>query len=457
MKLPGVPGSAALQKAKHGHSICYSKKAEICMKKKMDMRIVKYMLLAAALILGILYCEVILSGIGSLWGIVTPLVLGGVFAYVLNIVMRMLEKHYFPGSHKAIVQKSRRPVCMVLSIILIVLVFALILLLVVPELGKAFMIIGQAIPVYYQQVLNWIMANADYFPVIEEELANLKIDWSALGDSVWNYLKAGVGGLLNSTFSIVGSMFGAIVNFIISLIFCLYILSSKEKLGGQFRRLVHAYVPKKWADRGWRVLKTADATFSSFIVGQCTEAVILGSLCTACMLIFRFPYAPMIGAFIGVTALIPVVGAYLGAAVGAFMILTVDPMKALLFLVFILILQQIEGNVIYPKVVGSSIGLPGMWVLAAVTVGSGLMGVVGMLLGVPTAATVYKLLAQDVRKKNESLDEVQELPCSEETAVSKEEAAVSNEEQEAVAGKEELAAFENDAEQKAAAAQDTEA
>ena len=209
---------------------------------------------------------------------------------------------------------------------------------------------------------------------------------------------------MNSTFSIVGSVFGVVFNFVVALIFAIYILSSKEKLGGQAKRIVHAYVKPKWIAVGKRVLTTADSTFSSFIVGQVTEAVILGSLCTVCMLIFRFPYAPMIGAFTGVTALIPVVGAYLGAAVGAFMILTQDPLKAVLFLIFIVVLQQVEGNLIYPKVVGGSIGLPGMWVLAAVTVGGGLLGVPGMLLGVPAAATLYKLLAYDVNERNAKME-----------------------------------------------------
>lgn len=374
------------------------------MKKKMDGQIIRYMLLAAVLVLGIIYFNAIITGVKSLWGIITPLVLGCVIAYVLNIVMTRLERIYFPRSTKKIVIKSRRPVCMIAAIVLIILVFAMIMLLVVPELGKAFMIIGQAIPTFFQNVLDWVLEHSEYFPSIEEELQNLQIDWKAIGDNIWNYLKAGVSGLLNSTVSIVGSVFGAVVNFIISLIFSLYILSSKEKLGRQIKRIVRAYVPEKWANKGWTVLRTANETFSAFIIGQCTEAVILGSLCAICMWILQFPYAPMIGAFIGATALIPVVGAYLGAAVGAFMILTVDPLQAVLFIVFIVILQQIEGNVIYPKVVGSSIGLPGMWVLAAVTVGSGLMGVLGMLLGVPTAATIYKLLGRDVRKRNAALE-----------------------------------------------------
>ena len=163
-----------------------------------------------------------------------------------------------------------------------------------------------------------------------------------------------------------------------------------------------AYVKEDTIIRLRNIYRTADETFSSFIIGQCTEAVILGTLCTVGMLLLRFPYAPMIGAFIGATALIPIVGAYLGAAVGAFMILTVDPLKALLFIIFIVVLQQLEGNLIYPKVVGSSIGLPGIWVLAAVTVGGGLGGIGGMLLGVPVAATVYKLIRNDVNRRNQS-------------------------------------------------------
>ena len=374
-------------------------------KKKLDMRVVIYLLLATALILVIRYFDVLLGGAGNLWGITMPLIMGGVIAYVLNIIMRMLEKIYFPKARNVIVCKTRRPVCIVLSMVLIVTVLVLVFRLVIPELGKAFVVIGQGVPVVFEQVVNWLAVNLDSNPEMVEELNNLTIDWNELGNKVFTYLKAGLGGFLNSTVSIVGSVMGGIVNFVVSLIFAIYILSSKEKLGSQFRRIVHAYVKPKWRAVGKRVIETADSTFSSFIVGQVTEAVILGSLCTVCMLIFGFPYAPMIGAFIGVTALIPVVGAYIGAAVGAFMILTQDPLKAVLFLVFIVVLQQVEGNLIYPRVVGSSIGLPGMWVLASVTVGGGLMGVPGMLLGVPTAATVYKLLAYDVNRRNAAAED----------------------------------------------------
>lgn len=371
-------------------------------KRKMDLRVVKYFLLATLLILVIRYFDILMGGVGNIWSIAWPLLLGCVIAYILNIVMRKLEKIYFPGTKNPAAIKSRRPVCIVLSLVLIAAVFFLILRLVVPELGKAFVMIGQSIPVLFEQAVDWMAANADTFPQTAEELKNLRIDWNSLGDSVWTYLKAGVGGFLNSTVTIVGSVVGAVINFVISLIFALYILSSKEKLADQAKRIIHAYVKKDWVARCKRILITADRTFSSFIIGQVTEAVILGSLCTLGMLLFRFPYAPMIGAFIGATALIPIVGAYLGAAVGAFMILTQDPLKAVLFVLFIIVLQQLEGNLIYPKVVGGSIGLPGIWVLAAVTIGGGLLGIPGMLLGVPVAATAYKLLAHDVNERNQT-------------------------------------------------------
>ncbi len=194
---------------------------------------------------------------------------------------------------------------------------------------------------------------------------------------------------------------GGVVNFFIALIFALYILISKEKLLIQIKKICKAYLSDKVRNRIEDICYIANSTFSSFIIGQITEAVILGGLCAIGMMILKLPYAGMTGAFIGVTALIPIVGAYLGAGVGAFMILTKDPMQVIIFLIFIVILQQVEGNLIYPKVVGSSIGLPGLWVLAAVTIGGGIGGIMGMLWSVPIAATAYKLVRKDVNQRVE--------------------------------------------------------
>ena len=212
-------------------------------------------------------------------------------------------------------------------------------------------------------------------------------------------LAAGAGGIFSSVVTVIGSLFGTVAQFVIGTIFAIYVLSSKEKLAEQADNLMKAYMKPRTREKILYVAGTAHETFSSFIVGQCMEAVIIGSLCAAGMLVLKMPYAVMTGTVVGVTALIPVVGAYIGAVVGAFMVFTVNPLQAVIFIVFLLILQQLEGNLIYPKVVGSSIGLPGMWVLAAVTVGGGVFGIGGMLLGVPLAASAYKLLEADVQMR----------------------------------------------------------
>ncbi|MBP3543974.1 MAG: AI-2E family transporter [Lachnospiraceae bacterium] len=371
------------------------------MKEKIGMKrhVIGYILLIAALILAIQNIEIVLAVVDNLLGVIQPLTLGAVMAYILNILMKRLERLYFPKSQNKILKKTKRGVCIVLSMLLIVAILGLVIGLVVPELAGAIAVIAEAVPVFFEKLTAWLMTYSDQFPVIEEYINGLEIDWQQLAKNVMSYVTSGVGGIFNSAISVVGVVAGSVVNFVIALIVAIYVLSSKEKLGEQVKRLLTAYLPEQKKDRILEIVKVADTTFSSFIVGQCTEAVILGSLCTIGMWILQFPYAPMTGAFIGVTALIPVAGAYIGAGVGAFMILTVDPMKAVLFLLFIVCLQQLEGNLIYPRVVGSSVGLPALWVLAAVTVGGGISGVLGMLLGVPLAATLYKLLGDDVNKR----------------------------------------------------------
>ena len=371
------------------------------MKEKMGMKrpIIGYILLIAALILGIQNITVVVTVLQTVVGVLQPLILGAVIAYILNILMKKLEKIYFPKSKNRLINKTKRMVCIILSLLLVIGILGLVMGLVLPELAGAFAVIAESVPVYYEKLVAWLMTYSDKFPVIEEYINGLQLDWSQITKNLVMYATSGVGGIFNSAISVVSVVVGGIVNFVIALIFAIYLLAGKEKLSAQLKRVLEAYLSEKKRAQLAQMVAVADNTFSSFIVGQCTEAVILGSLCTIGMWILRFPYAPMTGAFIGVTALIPVAGAYLGAGVGAFMIMTVDPMKALLFLIFIVCLQQLEGNLIYPKVVGSSVGLPALWVLAAVTVGGGINGIFGMLLGVPIAATLYKLLGMDVRKK----------------------------------------------------------
>ena len=365
-------------------------------KKKTDFAVIIYICLAALLILGIKYFDQIAGVALKLWNVAFPLILGVAVAYVININVVRVERIYFPKTKNRFVAASRRGVSIVVSLLLVAGIFSLVARLVLPELGKAFAVIGRNVPIFLEEAAAWLEKNNAGNTA--DMLKN--VDWNNVMDKVADVVKSGFTSFVNSTLTAVGAVVGSVVNFFIGLIFGIYILSGKEKLHSQVSRIMHAYMKERTVARIRYIYRTANETFSSFIIGQCTEAVILGTLCTIGMLLFRFPYAPMIGAFIGATALIPIVGAYLGAAVGAFMILTVDPLKALLFIIFIVVLQQLEGNLIYPRVVGSSIGLPGIWVLAAVTVGGGLGGIGGMLLGVPVAATAYKLIRNDVAGRN---------------------------------------------------------
>lgn len=368
-------------------------------KGKMDKRIIKYFLVAAVLVLAVTRFDKLLGFAGRLWGIVVPLIMGAVMAYVLNLIMKVVEKWYFPKSKSKLVKVTRRIVCIFLSIFLILLIAFLIFRLVIPELVDTISMIWRWVPVGLERLQDILANYSDQIPELEKWINSLEFDWNEMGKNLFRYLTSGVSDIVGSTISVVGTIGMGVTNFVIGLIFAIYILANKETLGRQLGKVAAAYCRPALLNKIKSVIKVANETFSSFIVGQCTEAVILGSLCILGMLIFRFPYAPMVGTFVGATALIPVVGAYLGAVVGFIMILTVSPIKAVLFIVFIVALQQLEGNLIYPKVVGSSIGLPGMWVLAAVTVGGGISGIGGMLIGVPLTATVYKLIRSDVNKR----------------------------------------------------------
>ncbi len=333
---------------------------------------------------------------GTLVSAATPLLIGCAIAYIINILMSFYERHYFPRSSGSGVAKSRRPVCMLAAFITLVLVLALLAKLVVPELVACVELLIAEIPEAGSSVMNWLRS-MDVLP--EDMLASLQsIDWQSKAEQLIGVLTAGVGNVMGTTINMVSSVFSGLVTALVAFIFSIYLLTGKEKLGSQFDRLMGRYLQEKAYSKVKYILSVLNDCFHKYLVGQCTEAVILGALCTVGMLLLGFPYATMIGAVIAFTALIPVAGAYIGAAVGAFMILTVSPIKALLFLVYIVVLQQLEGNLIYPRVVGSSMGLPAIWVLAAVTIGGGVMGIAGMLIGVPLAAAIYRLLREDVNR-----------------------------------------------------------
>lgn len=352
-----------------------------------------------ALYLAVTYWDKVSSFVGVALGAAAPLLIGAVIAYLVNLLMARYEKWFFPRSEKKFVCRVRRPLCMTGAYVTLVAVVALVVALVVPQLYSCVKLLVSKIP----GVINYVIDLLDKYHLLSDEyLSQLeKIDWKSRLDQIFGIITSGIGNVMDVVISTVTALFSGLVTALISIIFSIYLLSSKERIASQLTRLLKRIVKPRTYSRVLHVADVVNQSFRKYIVGQCTEAVILGVLCALGMWILQIPYAAMIGAFIAFTALIPVAGAYIGAGVGAFMILTVSPVKALIFLVFIIILQQIEGNLIYPKVVGSSIGLPGIWVLAAVTVGGGVMGVTGMLIGVPVAAAVYKLLGEWVNTPRE--------------------------------------------------------
>lgn len=344
----------------------------------------------------ILYWQPIAGFAFSLLGAAIPLVLGGAFAFLLNILMEKFEQIYFPKSQKAAVLKTRRPVCILLAVVALLAIITLVGWLVIPEFTDAVILLFEKLPDAINSAIDWIDAR-HLLP--EEILTYLEnVNWDSLFDGVIDMIKSYGGDAVSFIISTVSSLFTWIVNFFVGIIFAVYILLNKEKLASQGNRILQRFVSEKWCHKIKYVLRVLNDCFRRYIVGQSVEAVILGVLCCIFMLIFGFPYATMISACIAFTALIPVAGAYIGGAVGFVMIMTESPAQAFLFVLFLVILQQLEGNLIYPRVVGSSMGLPGIWVLAAVVVGGGVAGVLGMLIGVPLAAALYRMIRHDMRK-----------------------------------------------------------
>lgn len=331
----------------------------------------------------------------------TPLLIGCAIAYVVNILMCFYEKHYFPRTERRFVAKSRRVVCMLLAIVTLLLIIALIIWLVLPQLWSCVQLILAELPLFLKEVALLI----EEWGVLPENITDTltNIDWPSQISQIVQMVSTGLGSVVDVLIKTVSSVFSGVVSALLSVIFSVYLLFSKERLMSQVQRVSCHYLKETWYQKCVYVFGVFNDCFRRYIVGQCTEAVILGILCALGMWILRLPYAAMIGALTAFTALVPIVGSYIGAIVGAFMILTVSPAKAVIFLVFLIILQQLEGNIIYPRVVGHSLGLPGIWVLTAVTIGGGVMGIGGMLLGVPLAAAIYRLVREDVnrgRKKN---------------------------------------------------------
>lgn len=368
-----------------------------------NIRKIKEIILFTAVIIVCLWkYETVLDILFFLLNILTPFILGGAIAFVLNVPMNFVQRHLFKEErirNRKVSQKLARPVSMVLVLIVVFGIVAIVMFILIPQLGETFANLGRSIQAFIPQLQEWAARLFNDNKEIMDTVNNLEFDWNKIMDTGINFFKSGAGSVVDSTITAAKSIVSGLTTFFIAFVFAIYILLQKEKLGVQAKKVLFAFVRRGRAEATVEVLSLTYNTFSSFLTGQCVEAVILGSMFAVSMTILRLPYALLVGMLIAFTALIPIFGAFIGCGVGAFLIFMVDPMKALIFVVLFLVLQQIEGNLIYPHVVGNSVGLPSIWVLAAVSIGGSLMGVVGMLIFIPIVSVVYALFREIVYLK----------------------------------------------------------
>ncbi len=339
---------------------------------------------------------------GAMLGILTPILLGFGIAFLLNIPMALLEKNVFKkrrGRFFGMLYRLRRPLSITISLVVVIAVLVGVVAIVLPQVTSALTGAIGKLRVVVEGLRSYLTEYEDEAPELVQWMNSLNIDWEGIKNWGNNLLKNGIGSTVSFVTTAATSVFGTAMNLILALILAINVLASKETLGRQTKGLIRAYVKSDKAERTIEIAQMSQRVFTAFVSSQVTEALILAALCYIGMLLFRFPYAFLVSVVVGITALVPIVGAWSATAVGALLILTVDPMKALWFIVFFVILQQIEGNLIYPRVVGTQVGLPAMWVLIAITVGGGVLGIGGMLLGVPTFAVLYALTRKSIEER----------------------------------------------------------
>ena len=388
---------------------------------KLSMKKIRELIIFTVLLVVALWkFEVVIDVLKTIWGIIFPFVLGGAIAFVINVPMSFLEKKIFgkiKEGNKA-GEKLARPISILLTIILAVGVIILVMFGVIPQLTRTIASLMMSIATFIPQMQDWIREfshnNQDIMKLVNQVQfdPDQAIKW---GISI---LGSGAGNMMNTTMSAVGSIVSGFATFFIAFSFACYILFQKEKLYIQIRKIFFAFIPRKKAEAFLKICSLTYRTFANFLAGQCLEAVILGSMFVVTLSILKMPYALLIGTLIAFTALIPIFGAFIGCAVGCFLIFMVNPKQAILFIIVFLILQQIEGNLIYPHVVGGSVGLPSIWVLAAVTIGGNLMGIVGMLVFIPIVSVIYTIFREFVymRLKKQHIKQVTKTEIVEYTA-----------------------------------------
>ena len=388
--------------------------------KKSMKKIRELIVFTAILVVALWKFDTVLEVAKNIWGILFPFVLGGAIAFVINVPMSFLEKKIFGKTkdENKVGKKLARPISLLLTIILAVGVIALVMFGVIPQLTRTMGSLMISVANFVPQMQDWIREfshnNQDIMKLVNQVQFNpdQAIKW---GISI---LGSGAGNMMNTTMSAVGSIVSGFATFFIAFSFACYILFQKEKLHVQIRKVFFAFIPKQKAEAFLKICSLTYQTFANFLTGQCVEAVILGSMFVVTLSILKMPYALLIGTLIAFTALIPIFGAFIGCAVGCFLIFMISPKQAILFIIVFLILQQIEGNLIYPHVVGGSVGLPSIWVLAAVTIGGNLMGIVGMLIFIPLVSVLYTIFREFVylRLKEKHIKQVTKTVVEEYTA-----------------------------------------
>lgn len=356
-------------------------------------------LIAFALLLyaGLNHISSVLRTIGIIIGLLSPFILGSCIAFILNVPMRFIEGKLLKNSKMK--PNLKRIVSLILTLIFIIIIILIVFLLLVPELARTIRGLFISVPKAVEHFQVWLLSIDIPWPEIQNYIANWDMEWSQIIQKTFNFLQTGLLGGIFTTVGVVTSIVSGFVNFFIGFVFAIYILFQKENLARQLKKVCYAFMPVKYAERVIYVARLTERTFSNFLTGQCLEAVILGTMFFIAMSILKFPFALLVGVLISITALIPIVGAFIGCGIAMFLILTVNPIQVIWFFILFNVLQQFEGNVIYPRVVGNSVGLPAMWVLMAVSLGGSMMGIIGMLIYIPLFSVIYCLLKESVNQK----------------------------------------------------------
>ncbi len=362
--------------------------------KKNEKKVIKIVIIIGIMLLIVNKIDSIVMFLNKLVGVFSSVFLGLFIAYFLNIIVRFIETKLFPKPNTKRKKTIYRGLSIFLSFIALFILIVVLTRLVIPELINAISTFTKVIPKAIEQLSDFSSKYSEQIPTIEKYFKSRP----DLSTTITNNIDAIIKYLTTNSVGVIGSVFGTLTTIVMGIIISIYILADKEGLKHKFARLIHRYFGKKAENKIYYVTSIANELLRAYLIGQSLEAVILGVLCTAGLYIFGFPYAIMIGVVTGFSGLIPVLGAYIGGIIGFFMVLSKSPTQAVLFLVFLLILQQIEGNVIYPKVVGDSVGLPGIWVVISIIVAGGFFGLIGIFFSVPIAATVYRIITNDIHK-----------------------------------------------------------